>query len=644
MITLRPYQQTIVQSVNEAFSKAPKVLLQLPTGGGKTVIFCEIVKQYLAKNKKAIIVVHRKELLDQASAALLRLQIQHSLIAPGECVDPSHTVIVASVQSLNRKTLSFQPDILIIDEGHHAAGNNNWTKAIGRWPKAKALGVTATPCRLDGKPLGDLFNILVSGPPTAELISQNYLAPVRVFSPQASVTAEGVGTRIGEYIQSQLTERFDTPEVAEEAVFNFKRICPDAKAIVFCCSVLHAEHTAQAFQNAGLSSACLHGKLSKLERESILQQFQEGIIQVITSRDLISEGTDIPDAQAAILLRPTQSESLYLQQVGRVLRTSPGKRFAFIIDLAGNTWKHGLPDEYREWSITRGLAKTKTIQLSRCVSCDAVVSKTQEFCGHCGAKNPNWKKPKEGSKAEKELASTPPHELARLEIEELNLTNITNIFTSQIHREIRLKGNRNSSNTLYRNVFEGDAFSEEQVEAFEHFLRNYTFISEDMFSPSWDSNYKKFSHIEGKIVDLLDLRERENIAREKEIENSKDPQMARFHGLTSASSINLPIEYAANSLIRKNFPDRYTFADDDLMHEVPLTYKVYVGAHFRYIYNIKLEDLRFYEYKTCKLLTFYELGPLLQILITYYVPLYGQHGLYSNIQKQLDREKSGIYE
>ena len=127
MITLRPYQQTIVQSVNEAFSKAPKVLLQLPTGGGKTVIFCEIVKQYLAKNKKAIIVVHRKELLDQASTALSRLQIQHSLIAPGERVDPSHTVIVASVQSLNRRTLTFQPDILIIDEGHHAAGNNNWT-------------------------------------------------------------------------------------------------------------------------------------------------------------------------------------------------------------------------------------------------------------------------------------------------------------------------------------------------------------------------------------------------------------------------------------------------------------------------------------------------------------------------------------
>ena len=593
MITLRPYQQTIVQSVNKAFSNAPKVLLQLPTGGGKTVIFCEIVKQYLAENKKAIIVVHRKELLDQASIALSRLQIQHSLIAPGERVDPSHTVIVASVQSLNRRTLNFQPDILIIDEGHHAAGNNNWTKAIKKWPKAKTLGVTATPCRLDGKPLGNLFNILVSGPPTAELISQNYLAPVRVFSPQASVTAEGVGTRIGEYIQSQLAERFDTPEVAEEAVLNFQRICPEAKAIVFCCSVSHAEHTAQAFQNAGFSSACLHGKLSKVERESILQQFQKGTIQIVTSRDLISEGTDIPDAQAAILLRPTQSESLYLQQVGRVLRTSPNKRFAVIIDLAGNTWKHGLPDEHREWSITRGLAKTKTIQLSRCLDCDAVISKTQEFCGHCGTKNPDWQKPQENSKAEKELVSISPYELAKLEIEELNLTDITNTFASQIAREIRLNRTRWNGCALHWHALENKSVPEEQANAFDCFLRNYTFNCQDLFYGWYNQDDEKLSRLEGKVVDLL---ANENFSEQL-------------------------IERAGNSLMEKTFPDKF---------------KVYVGAYFKYTYHIELEDLRFYECKTSKLLTFYELGPLLQVLMAYYVPLDSQYGLRANIEKRLN--------
>jgi hypothetical protein len=450
-----------------------------------------------------------------------------------------------------------------------------------------------------------------------------------VFSPQASVTAEGVGTRIGEYIQSQLTERFDTPEVAEEAVFNFKRICPDAKAIVFCCSVLHAEHTAQAFQNAGLSSACLHGKLSKLERESILQQFQEGIIQVITSRDLISEGTDIPDAQAAILLRPTQSESLYLQQVGRVLRTSPGKRFAVIIDLAGNTWKHGLPDEHREWSITRGLAKTKTIQLSRCVSCDAIVSKTQEFCDHCGVKNPDWKKPKEGGKTEKELASTPPHELARLEIEELNLTDITTTFVSQIYREIRLNDTRINGHSLYWHVFDRDRASEGQVEAFNYFLSNYTFNSVELMGGPWPD--EKFSHLEGKVIDLLAAR-KNNVIHARE-EQNKNLEPIGIGVARARWDSNLLIDRAANSFIKKTF----LFGAKD--EESLLTYKVFVGAHSRYVCDINLEDLRFYECKTSKLLTFYELNPLLQILIDYYVPVFGQHGLRENVQRQLDQEE-----
>lgn len=587
MITLRPYQQTIVQSVNEAFSKAPKVLLQLPTGGGKTVIFCEIVKQYLAKNKKAIIVVHRKELLDQASAALSRLQIQHSLIAPGERVDPSHTVIVASVQSLNRKTLSFQPDILIIDEGHHAAGNNNWTKAIKKWPKAKTLGVTATPCRLDGKPLGNLFNILVSGPPTAELISQNYLAPVRVFSPQASVTAEGVGTRIGEYIQSQLTERFDTPEVAEEAVFNFKRICPDAKAIVFCCSVLHAEHTAQAFQHAGFSSACLHGKLSKLERESILQQFQEGTIQVITSRDLISEGTDIPDAQAAILLRPTQSESLYLQQVGRVLRTSPDKRFAFIIDLAGNTWKHGLPDEHREWSITRGLRKTKIVQITKCTCCDSILSKAQEFCDNCGAKNPDYKPNEQNKKNADPLLSQ--EEVAKLEIEELNLFEVTDRINFIISREIRLNRTRWYGVRLHWLLDENrDQLTEAQIESFENMLSNYVFNS----WKAWGYVGINNKRMDGKPFDVLSAyRNRTELKTESGVPYSNWPMF---------------IQVLGNKFMESVMQDG--------------RYEIYVGNYSRYV-NVELQDLRFYDKSSKKLLTYYEIDPLIQAFMIYYVPL-----------------------
>lgn len=616
-ITLRPYQQNLIDSINEALTKAPRVMLQLPTGGGKTVIFCQIVKQYLNKGKKSIIVVHRKELLDQASRALSRLGIEHSLIAPGERTNPDHSVIVASVQSLNRKTLTFEPDILIIDEGHHAAGNNNWTKAIKKWPKAKTLGVTATPCRLDGQSLGNLFQILVPGPATADLISQNYLAPVRVFSPQASVTAEGVGTRVGEYIQSQLVERFDTPQVAAEAVDNFKRICPDAKAIVFCCSVLHAEHTAQAFQEAGFSSACLHGKLSKTDRESLLQQFAEGKIQVITSRDLISEGTDIPDAQAAILLRPTQSESLYLQQVGRVLRTSPNKRFAVIIDLAGNTWKHGLPDDPREWSITRGLRKTRVVQISKCTCCDSILNKAQEFCDNCGTKNPDYKPRKQND--DSVAPSLSQEEVAKLEIEELNLADITDTLVRQIEREIRLNWTRSNGHGLYYYASKEENFSEAQLEAFERFLRNYTFNESELFGPY---GVKEYSHLEGKVIDLLDMRDN-GLKKAHAGEESLDSHELKLDSWRADCAWNTMFERIFNKFMEKTF----TFSSQD-----SLTYKVYVGKYSKYVHTIELEDLRFYETKTCQLLTFYELDPLLQLLLGYYVPLWGKYGFRENIE------------
>jgi|TARA_Y100000015_G_scaffold23023_1_gene22302 superfamily II DNA or RNA helicase len=585
-ITLRPYQQNLIDSINEALTKAPRVMLQLPTGGGKTVIFCQIVKQYLDKGKKSIIVVHRKELLDQASRALSKLGIEHSLIAPGERTNPEHSVIVASVQSLNRKTLTFEPDILIIDEGHHAAGNNNWTKAIKKWPKAKTLGVTATPCRLDGQSLGNLFQILVPGPATADLISQKYLAPVRVFSPQASVTAEGIGTRVGEYIQSQLVERFDTPQVAAEAVDNFKRICPDAKAIVFCCSVLHAEHTAQAFQEAGFSSACLHGKLSKTDRESLLQQFAEGKIQVITSRDLISEGTDIPDAQAAILLRPTQSESLYLQQVGRVLRTSPKKRFAVIIDLAGNTWKHGLPDDPREWSITRGLRKTRVVQISKCTCCDSILNKAQEFCDNCGTKNPDYRPREQGKKDIAPLLSQ--EEVARLEIEELNLSEVTDRIDFIIRREIRLNCNRWYGIRLHWLLNENrDKLTEAQVNSFENMLSSYVFDSKKAWAYVGIDN----TEMDGKPFDVLSAY--------------KNKTELKCRNRIPYSNWPMFIQVMGNRFMENVMSER--------------KYEIYVGSYSRYV-NVELQDLRFYDTNSKKLLTYYEIDPLIQALMIYYVP------------------------
>ena len=310
-----------------------------------------------------------------------------------------------------------------------------------KFSDADVLGVTATACRLDGKGLGGSFQKLIQGPSTPQLIEDGYLAPVRVFSPQVTVTAEGVKLRAGDFIASQLADRFDTPELARDAVAHYKRICPNAKAMVFCCTVNHAEHTAESFNAADIKAACLHGKLKTSERESILQDFADGKIRVLTSCDLISEGTDIPSAEAAILLRPTNSLGLYLQQVGRVLRIATGKRFAVVIDLAGNTWRHGLPDEARDWSLSIGaIAKpeNKKPKLTKCPSCDVVLPNAWKVCQNCGLENPKPIDP-EPIPIEKPL---PVSSDVTVFAEQVGLVDVTDAAICAVNRERRLNPGR----------------------------------------------------------------------------------------------------------------------------------------------------------------------------------------------------------
>lgn len=445
---LRPYQEKLLGDLEDAFTRAPRVLMTLPTGAGKTVVFTQAIRRTVQNGGTAMVVVHRRELLEQASAALAKLDISHSCFAPGYKINPDHQVVVASVQTLAaRKSAPFAPTLLVLDEAHHAAGHNTWTKLIQKWPDAKVLGATATACRLDGKGLAGSFCLLVNGPTTPSLIGNGFLAPVRVFSPRVSVTAEGVKTRRGDFDVAALVERFDSPDMADAAVKHYRRIAPQALAMVFCCTVAHAEHTASAFNAVGIPAACLHGGLSRNERSEILAAFESGCVRVLTSCDLISEGTDIPAAQAAILLRPTKSESLYLQQVGRVLRASPGKRYAVVIDLAGNTERHGLPDDEREWSLAIGSSGPKesaSLRLQKCPECDAVFRRTDRKCPNCGMEIKGWAKPARP-------ASSSNTAVRELVAEEIGLVEITEHVQFTAAREYRLNTtSRSSFGLLYR--------------------------------------------------------------------------------------------------------------------------------------------------------------------------------------------------
>jgi superfamily II DNA or RNA helicase len=359
-ITLRDYQQDAVEGVREAFRQGRRApLLVLPTGGGKTVCFSYITGNAAAKGNRSLILVHRQELLRQSSDALSGLGIRHGMIAPGAPMSLGHHAQVASVQTLVRRfhlldRAGWAPDLIVVDEAHHATAGS-WRKVLEHWPNARALGVTATPCRMDGNGLGldagGVFDDLVGGPQIAELIDRGFLAPPAVYAPPVVADLSSLRTIAGDFAKGELAGRMDKPTVTGDAVAHYSRICPGVPAIAFCVSVAHAEHVAEQFRAGGWRAASLDGSMADVDRKARIADLAEGRLHVLTSCDIISEGTDIPVVGAAILLRPTKSLGLYLQQVGRALRLYAGKVEAVILDHVGNVATHGLPDEPREWSL-----------------------------------------------------------------------------------------------------------------------------------------------------------------------------------------------------------------------------------------------------------------------------------------------------
>jgi superfamily II DNA or RNA helicase len=294
------------------------------------------------------------------------------------------------VQTLARRLdrIAAQPDLIVIDEAHHATAGI-WGKALTHWPEALRLGVTATPVRQDGRGLGVVFDRLVLGPSTAELISGGFLCPARIYAPPPVADLSGLHRRAGDYAIDEAAERMDRPTVTGDAIAHYQRLAAGQRAIAFCCNVKHAEHVCAAFNHAGVEVATLLGCTDPLRRDATVARFAAGELQVLVTVDVVSEGFDIPAAGCAILLRPTQSLGLYLQQVGRVLRPAPGKAAAIVLDHVGNVHRHGWPDDHREWSLDdrlkrAGAAGPPAPAVRTCQVCFAAF-KPAPICPMCGA-------------------------------------------------------------------------------------------------------------------------------------------------------------------------------------------------------------------------------------------------------------------
>lgn len=381
-----------VEDTRDAYRKgyrAPCVVLS--TGAGKTIIFCHIVERVSARNKRVYILVHRQELLRQTSKHLGKLGVAHGLIAPGHTMT-GDSVQVASVQTLARRLGKVRaPDLIVIDECHHTNAAT-WREIVNHFSTARILGVTATPCRLDGTGLGKdhggYFDVMIQGPTVRDLIDADHLSQTLVYAPPVGADLTGLHTRMGDFVQSEVEARLDKPKITGSAIEHYMRLCPNVPAIAFCASVKHAEHIAEAFSAAGIPATSIDGTMPDNLREYRLNALSTGKIKVLTNYNIVSEGFDLPSVTAAILLRPTQSLSLFLQQVGRAMRPCPeiGKTHAIILDHVGNCLRHGLPDEVREWSL-EGVKKKKKkdeIQVRQCEKCYAVFSMILNMCPQCG--------------------------------------------------------------------------------------------------------------------------------------------------------------------------------------------------------------------------------------------------------------------
>lgn len=389
MITLRSYQKKGADDIRRAFAdgfKSP--LFVAPTGSGKTVLFSYIADQTQQRSRRVCLMVHRAELIRQICTSLLSFDVSYGLIQSEKIPQPDKLTQVASVQTLvQRLDRVKRPDLLIIDECAHATAKS-YQRIIDYWPDVPKIGFTATPARLDGQSLGDIFDHLILGPTVKDLTDTGFLAPAVYYCPPSNLHLEDVKSIGGDYDRGHLEALMDTPKITGDAVDHYRRICAGKPAVAFCTSIKHAEHVVASFRASGFSSDMIEGKMDERTRITRVRDLSSGKLHVLVSVDLISEGFDLPVITTALLLRPTQSLSLHLQQLGRPLRPYPGKKHAIILDHVGNCLRHGLAADPRTWSLeTVDLRQARKnpskVAIRQCPQCFRVFEPAP-VCPGCG--------------------------------------------------------------------------------------------------------------------------------------------------------------------------------------------------------------------------------------------------------------------
>ena len=388
MFQLRPYQDDLIARTRAALSWHRAVVLQAPTGAGKTGLMSYMLGGTAAGGHRGMFCVHRQELIDQTHRTFEAFGIPHAIFAAGYPVDLSAPVQLCSIDTLAyrlRKSPEIAnglaPRLLAIDECHHAV-SPTWRSVIERFPGVFQVGLSATPERMDGKGLGDIYTEIVQGPQISWLVANGWLAPYEAFAPSVP-DVSGMHTHMGDYARKEVEAAMDKPKVVGDIVLNYLQRARGKRAVVFCATVKHSLSVATEFNAAGVVAIHLDGDTPREVRREMVAEFRDGNIDVLTNVDLFGEGFDLPEIEVGIFGRPTKSLPLFMQQCGRTFRTAAGKTHATLFDHAGNLERLGLPDDERNWSLAGRAKGGATVKTKRCPICFAV-HRPAPKCPACG--------------------------------------------------------------------------------------------------------------------------------------------------------------------------------------------------------------------------------------------------------------------
>jgi len=399
MIELRPYQVDVIAEYHRTVAAGQnRIILVAPTGAGKTLIAVAIIKSAVAAWGRVLVLAHRREIITHTSKKLHGFGVSHGIIQAGFSPRPLESVQVAAVQTLWQRAIRTDKmqlplaDLLVIDECHHCPAQT-YRKIIDAYPEATLLGLTATPCRGDGRGLGGIFQTIIECPQVAELIDQKYLVKTRCYAPTNPDLA-GVRVQAGDYVESQLADRMDRPKLIGDIVTHWHKYGERRRTVCFTVNVSHSLHVRDEFIKSGVRAEHIDGSTPKPERDASLARLASGEIELITNCLVLTEGWDMPDVGAVILARPTRKMGLFRQMVGRVLRPADGKSDAIILDHSGAVFRHGFAEDAVEWTLDPDRHAESAAHVARCdngwgsrlLECSqcGAIRIAGEACNHCG--------------------------------------------------------------------------------------------------------------------------------------------------------------------------------------------------------------------------------------------------------------------